>query len=47
MAKGVETFTYNLLTRVFNAEDSADLAIEMLMEAGTYDLGTKMEKDKF
>jgi len=42
MAKGVEAFTYDLLTRVFNAQDSADLAIEMLMEAGTYDLGTKM-----
>jgi fructose-bisphosphate aldolase class II len=42
MAKGVEEFAYDLLTRVFNAQDSADLAIEMLMEAGTYDLGAKM-----
>ncbi|WP_462324389.1 class II fructose-bisphosphate aldolase [Desulfoplanes sp.] len=44
MAKGVETFTYDLLTRVFNAEDTADLAIEMLMEEGGPDLGTKMER---
>ncbi|GAU09554.1 class II fructose-bisphosphate aldolase [Desulfoplanes formicivorans] len=45
MAKGVEEFAYDLLTRVFNAQDSADLAIEMLMEAGTYDLGTKMAQE--
>ena len=42
MAKGVEDFVYDLLTNVFNAADTAPLAIEAILEAGTYDLGPKV-----
>jgi fructose/tagatose bisphosphate aldolase len=41
MAGGVESFVYDLLTQVFNAQDTADLAIEAILEANTYDLGPK------
>ncbi|MBW1888699.1 MAG: class II fructose-bisphosphate aldolase, partial [Deltaproteobacteria bacterium] len=41
MAKGVENFIYELLTDVFNAKDTAPLAIEAILEAGSYDLGPK------
>ena len=41
MAKGVEDFVYELLTNVFNAQDTAPLAIETIIEAGSYDLGPK------
>jgi fructose-bisphosphate aldolase, class II len=44
MAKGVEDFVYNLLTNVFNAADTAPLAIEAILKAGTYDLGPKVER---
>lgn len=41
MAKGVEDFVYGLLTRVFNAQDTAPMALEAILEAGSYDLGPK------
>ena len=41
MAKGVEDFTYELLMNVFNAGDTAPLAIEAILKAGSYDLGPK------
>ena len=41
MAKGVEDFVYGLLVDVFNAADTARLAIEAILEAGSYDLGPK------
>ncbi|MBW1784654.1 MAG: class II fructose-bisphosphate aldolase, partial [Deltaproteobacteria bacterium] len=41
MAKGVEDFVYDLLTHVFNAQDTAPLGIEAILEAGSYDLGPK------
>jgi fructose-bisphosphate aldolase, class II len=41
MARGVAEFVYGLLTRVFNAEDTAPLAIEAILEAGSFDLGPK------
>jgi fructose-bisphosphate aldolase class II len=41
MVKRVETFIYNMLVNVFNAKDSAPLAIEAILEAGTYDPGPK------
>jgi fructose-bisphosphate aldolase class II len=44
MAKGVEDFVYGLLTRVFNAQDSAPLAIQAILESGSYDLGVKAER---
>jgi len=42
MAKGVEDFVYTLLTDVFNAGDTAQLGIEAILEAGSYDLGPKV-----
>ena len=42
MAKRVEDFVYNLLTEVFNAEDTAPLAFEAILAAGSYDLGAKV-----
>lgn len=44
MAKGVEDFVYNLLTNVFNAQDSAPLAIEAILEAGSFAIGPKTER---
>ena len=41
MVQGVEDFVYNLLTQVFNAQDTAPLALEAILEAGSYDLGPK------
>ena len=41
MVQGVEEFVYQLLRDVFNAEDTAPLAIEAIMETGSYDLGPK------
>lgn len=42
MAKGVEEFVYDLLTKVFNAADTAPLAIEAILEAGSCDVGPKV-----
>lgn len=44
MTKGVEDFVYALLTNVFNAADTAPLAIEAILKAGSYDLGPKIER---
>ncbi|MBU0733606.1 MAG: class II fructose-bisphosphate aldolase [Proteobacteria bacterium] len=41
MAKGVEDFIYELLTNVFNTRHTAPLAIEAILDAGSYDLGPK------
>ncbi len=41
MTKGVEDFVYGLLKDVFNAEDTAPLALEAILKAGSYDLGPK------
>ncbi len=41
MAKGVEDFVYELLTNVFNASDTAPLAIDAILKADSYDLGAK------
>jgi fructose-bisphosphate aldolase class II len=41
MVQGVEDFVYDLLTRVFNAENSAPLAYEVILKAGSYDPGPK------
>ncbi len=46
MAKAVEDFVYELLVSVFNAGDTAQLAVETVLEAGSYDIapkGTKIE----
>ncbi len=44
MAKGVEDFVYELLTKVFNAQDTAPLGIEAILRAGSYDIGPKAER---
>jgi fructose-bisphosphate aldolase class II len=44
MAKGVEEFVYELLTEVFNAKDTAPLAIEAILKAGSYDIGPKAKR---
>ena len=44
MAKGVEDFVYDLLVNVFNAQDTAPLAIEAILKAGSYDLGPKAKR---
>jgi len=41
MVKAVEDFIYNMLVNVLNAQDTAPLAIEAILKAGSYDLGTK------
>lgn len=41
MTRAVEEFVYDLLTEVFNARDTAPLAIQAILEAGSYDLGPK------
>ena len=42
MAQRVEDFVYRLLVDVFNAENTAPLAVEAILEAGSYDLGPKV-----
>ncbi len=42
MAQRVEEFVYRLLVDVFNAKDTAPLAMEAILDAGSYDLGPKV-----
>lgn len=44
MAQQVEEFVHHLLVDVFNAKDTADIACDLILEAGSYDLGLKAEK---
>jgi fructose/tagatose bisphosphate aldolase len=44
MIQRVDDFVYDLLLQVFNAQDTAPLAIEAILAAGTYDLGPKSTK---
>ncbi|MBU5638788.1 class II fructose-bisphosphate aldolase [Geomonas sp. Red69] len=41
MSKRVEDFAYNLIANVFNSADTAPLAIDAILKAGSYDLGPK------
>ena len=41
MVKGVEEFVYKMMTEVLNSEDTAPLAIQAILKAGSYDLGSK------
>ncbi|WP_136805438.1 class II fructose-bisphosphate aldolase [Desulfosediminicola flagellatus] len=43
MTKRVEDFIYSILTNVFNADGTATIAKDLLLEAGSYDLGPKAE----
>ena len=44
MVKRVEGFIYNMLVNVFNAQDTAPLAIDVILKAGTYNPGRKAER---
>ena len=44
MSKGVENFVYDLLVNVFNAKDTAPLAIKAILDAGSYNLGSKAKR---
>jgi len=44
MAKRVEDFVYNILLNVLNATDTAPLAIDAILKAGSYDPGPKAER---
>jgi fructose-bisphosphate aldolase class II len=41
MAKRVEEFVYKIMTEVFNSRDTAPLAVEAILKAGSYDIGPK------
>jgi fructose-bisphosphate aldolase class II len=43
MVEAVEEFIYGLLTEVFNAAGTASLAVDAILDAGSYDLGLKAE----
>ncbi len=44
MVKEVEEFAYKMMTEVFNSQDTAPLAIEAILKAGSYDLGSKVTR---
>lgn len=44
MAKRVEEFVYNMLVNVFNAENTAPLAVAAILETGSYDAGPKADR---
>jgi fructose-bisphosphate aldolase class II len=44
MVKNVEDFAYKMMTEVFNSRDTAPLAIEAILKAGSYDLGNKVTR---
>jgi len=44
MVSRVEDFVYSMLVNVFNAADTAPLAMEIIAEAGSYDVGTSATK---
>jgi fructose/tagatose bisphosphate aldolase len=44
MIQRVEDFAYNMIVNVFNAENSASLAIEAILDTGSYDCGPKANR---
>lgn len=44
MTRAVEEFAYNMIANVFNAQDTADIAIDTILKAGSYDPGPKAER---
>jgi fructose-bisphosphate aldolase, class II len=44
MVKKVEDFAYKMMTEVFNSLETAPLAIEAILKAGSYDLGPKVTR---
>ena len=44
MEQRVESFVYNMLINVFNADDTADLAISAILKADSFDPGPKAQR---
>ena len=44
MSNRVEDFVYNMLVNVFNTTETADIAIQNILSAGSYDAGPKTER---
>jgi fructose-bisphosphate aldolase, class II len=44
MAKGVEDFAYRMITEVLNSRDTAPLAMEAILKAGSCDPGPKVDR---
>ncbi|MHC5038088.1 MAG: class II fructose-bisphosphate aldolase [Planctomycetota bacterium] len=44
MIRRVEDFIFDLLVNVFNAKDTAPLAVEAILKAGSHDLGPKTDR---
>ncbi len=44
MEKGVEDFVYNMLAKVFNAEDTAPIVVDEVIKKGSHDFGSKAER---
>jgi fructose-bisphosphate aldolase class II len=44
MCRRVEDFVHNMLINVFNAQGTASIAKEIILDAGTYDMGAKAER---
>ena len=44
MSKRVEDFVYNMLVDVFNVADTAPIAMDMILAAGSYDIGENAER---
>jgi fructose-bisphosphate aldolase, class II len=44
MCKRVEFFTYEMLVNVFNCKDTAPIAVEAILEAGSHDPGPKARR---
>ena len=44
MIQGVEDFAYHMMVEVFNAQDTAPLAIEAILKAGSYSPGPKARR---
>jgi fructose-bisphosphate aldolase class II len=44
MVQEVEDFTYRMMVEVFHAQDTAPLAVEAILQAGSYDLGPKTHR---
>jgi fructose-bisphosphate aldolase class II len=44
MVMAVEDFAYKMMTEVLNSQDTAPLAIEAILKAGSYDLGPKVTR---
>jgi hypothetical protein len=44
MITRVEDFAYDMLVNVFNAENTASLAIEAILDTGSYETGPKARR---